>query len=82
MCRSDGRGLVQFVYKCQKLRSLEIEGSDSLARWSRGMILASSARSPGFKSQTSPEFLLYEESKWFTGQAIKANTPLVGSVNN
>ena len=27
------------------------------ARWSRGMIRASGARGPGFKSRTSPEIL-------------------------
>ena len=28
----------------------------SMARWSRGMIRASGARGPGFKSRTSPTF--------------------------
>ena len=32
----------------------------SVARWSRGMICASDARGPGFKSRTSPMLLLFQ----------------------
>ena len=34
-----------------------MDRSTSVARWSRGMICASDARGPGFKSRTSPKFL-------------------------
>ena len=36
-----------------------MDRSMSVARWSRGMICASDARGPGFKSRTSPTFTTF-----------------------
>ena len=45
--------------------------SMSVARWSRGMICASDARGPGFKSRTSPIFHSYYQKN---GENLSSNT--------
>ena len=45
--------------------------SMSVARWSRGMICASDARGPGFKSRTSPIFHSYYQKN---GENLNSNT--------
>ena len=40
-----------------------MDRSMSVARWSRGMICASDARGPGFKSRTSPIFSFFFSKK-------------------
>ena len=42
-------------YKTEKQEQSSF-GFTEVARWSRGMIRASGARGPGFKSRTSPNF--------------------------
>ena len=48
-----------------------MDRSTSVARWSRGMICASDARGPGFKSRTSPKFL---SDLSFNGEKKALNT--------
>ena len=57
----NGKSLAQATVRLWRWR-LGPDGPDvygkCVARWSRGMIRASDARGPGFKSRTSPTFLL------------------------
>ena len=42
-----------FISECDAPQTVFL-ACESVARWSRGMILASGVRGPGFKSRTSP----------------------------
>ena len=59
------------------------ESNLTLARWSRGMIRASGARGPGFKSRSSPEVFKVWRSLTMSGNwSVTVKEPWHGDMSN